>query len=102
MNRLLIATAAVATLGLTAAANAQTYYRTAPGPSVEYYEPMPGPGGTVVIEGRNATIMTPDDAQRYVPESYSTGGNLGANPYVRNPGVEPYIAKQIEQDQRGD
>jgi hypothetical protein len=101
MNKLLIATAAVATLGLTAAANAQTYYRTAPGPSAQYYEPGPNQG--VMVEGRNSTMMvSPDEAQRYVPESYSRGGYLGPSPYVNNPGVEPYIAKQIEQDQRGD
>ena len=99
MNKLLIATATVATLGFATAAGAQTYYRAAPGPSVQYYEPSQG----VVVEGRNSTLMvSPGDAQRYTPESYSRGGYLGQSPYVNNPGVEPYIAKQIEQDQRGD
>lgn len=101
MNKLLIATATVATLGFATAASAQTYYRTAPGPSAEYY--APGPSQGVVVEGRNSTMMvSPDAAQRYTPESYSRGGYLGPSPYVNNPGVEPYIAKQIEQDQRGD
>ena len=95
MKKFLIAAAAIGTLGLSAAANAQV--RT------DYYgNPVtPPPGGTVIMEGRNTVVVPREDATRYVPEAYVNGMYGSPNIYQQNPGIEPYIAKQIEQDQKG-
>ncbi|MDQ0513363.1 hypothetical protein [Ancylobacter amanitiformis] len=99
MTKFIAASAALATiamLGFAAGAQAQTY--AAP----HYAQPAPGYPSPMVVEGRNSGYMTQDEAQRYVPEPYATGTYLGPSPYPKNPGVEPYIAKQVDRDQRGD
>lgn len=111
MKKLIIATAAVASLGFagTAYANQQSYsnttwHETATGTySYGQNAPRPAYGATGynsgVIEGRNSAYMSPS---RGMPGSYMDphyGDGLTA--YETNPGVEPYIAKQIEKDQRG-
>ncbi|MBS9477827.1 hypothetical protein [Ancylobacter radicis] len=114
MKKLIIATATVASLGFASAAyaNQQSYSNTTRQQTVTgtydygYDAPRPGyrtapaygyNGG--VYEGRNATMVDPD---RAMAGSYSDSRyGDGLTPYQSNPGVEPYIAKQIEMDQRG-
>lgn len=115
MKKFIIATAAVASLAFAGAAYANqqsysntTWQETATGtysyghnaPRTGYVAPAPGYNSrTVVIEGRNSTMIDPDRAMAgsYTDSRYGDG----LTPYQTNPGVEPYIAKQIEMDQRG-
>ncbi len=111
MKKFIIATAAVASLGFagTAYANQQSYSNTSWQQTTmgNTYQTAPRAGyvapgydsRTVVIEGRNSAFVDPDRAVAgsYVDSRYGDG----LTPYQRNPGVEPYIAKQIELDQRG-
>lgn len=78
MNKLILAAAAVATLGLTAAAHADgrdPAERAAYNETIRNSAQLAVPGAGVV-EGRNATVAVP------------------------TAGVEPYIQQQIEQNAR--
>lgn len=110
MKKIIIATAAVASLGFAGAAyaNQQSYSNTTwQETATGTYQTAPRTGyvapgynsRTVVIEGRNSAFVDPDRgmAGSYVDSRYGDG----LTTYERNPGVEPYIAKQIEMDQRG-
>lgn len=104
MKKFIAAAAALATLGFAAGANAQVVYSNPsyPEPAPVYGAPPAVTYQAPLVEGRNSALMSQDEAQRYVPEPYATGTYLGPSPYPKNPGVEPYIAKQVDKDQRGD
>ena len=92
MKKFVIAAAAVGALGLGAtAASAQMM--------VEQYS---APSHTTVVEGRNTYVPSGASTSRDIPDAY-VDGNWDANSiYDRAPGVEPYIAKQIDQDHKGE
>lgn len=78
MNKLILAAATVATLGLTVAAHAES---RDPAERAAYNEtirtaPQHAVPGTALVEGRNAAVAAPTT------------------------GVEPYIQQQIEQNSR--
>ncbi|WAC26784.1 hypothetical protein [Ancylobacter sp. SL191] len=110
MKTFIIATAAVASLGFAgaASANQQSYSNTTwQETTTGTYQSAPrtnyvAPGydaRTGMIEGRNSAVVDPSRATAgsYVDSHYGDG----LTTYQSNPGVEPYIAKQIEMDQRG-